>query len=114
MPCAANSESGPYDGGKTDLWALGVTLYLMVTGIYPFENPDRPRDVVATLKNVKQGHYRPIHSVHSAHAFSHDLEGLIRILLRADPNERATIPDVRASPWVEQYYSSERGKQSRG
>jgi serine/threonine protein kinase len=30
-------KAPPYDAKKVDAWAMGVLLYLLVTGTYPFE-----------------------------------------------------------------------------
>lgn len=33
----ADQQQPPYDAKKVDAWAMGVVLYLLVTGTYPFE-----------------------------------------------------------------------------
>jgi serine/threonine protein kinase len=39
----------PYDAKLVDAWAMGVLLYLLVTGCYPFEVRDRHRQVIHIL-----------------------------------------------------------------
>ena len=85
---------GQYDARACDVWAMGVLLYLLVTGQYPFEDPRQPQNVVATLQNIAQGKMRPL-----PRRISPECIDLIGAMLTQDPSQRITLQGIAQHPW---------------
>lgn len=81
----------PYDGAAADAWALGVMLYVMLTGIYPFSDP-RP---AALFQKIQGG----AGAVQFPKDFPPGAQSLICRLLQVDPAARPMAKEVLADLW---------------
>jgi serine/threonine protein kinase len=54
------SPEGEYDPRAVDVWSMGALLFICVAGVFPFEDPRRPNDMIATLENVRAARYRQL------------------------------------------------------
>jgi serine/threonine protein kinase len=67
----------------------------MLTGKYPFQNPDRPNSVKLTLENIVKGNIAPM-----SRSISNEVKDLILRMLHPDPKKRITLREVSRHPWV--------------
>lgn len=83
------TTNGSYSGKAADCWSLGVMLYTMLVGRYPFHDSDP----TALFGKIRRGTYSvPDH-------LSSRAKCLIRSLLRKEPLERLTAEEVPDHPW---------------
>ncbi|KAH9663437.1 protein kinase domain-containing protein [Citrus sinensis] len=84
-----------YDGKIADVWSCGVTLYVMLVGGYPFEDPDEPKDFRKTIQRILSVQY----SVPDTNPISQECRDLISRIFVADPAARITIPEIMKHQW---------------
>ena len=80
----------PYDGKKSDIWALGVMLYAMATGNIPWQSGNEllmPNMIVSQRITPPPG-------------LLPDVAELITACTEPDPERRPTADDLLRHPWV--------------
>ena len=90
----ANKEAGiKVRGSRTDLWALGITLYYMMCGKFPCSDAKDPLHLKDLILN------RPI----NFNLIKQEkVKDLLQKMLDKDPETRATLEEILQHPWVTQ------------
>eukprot|EP00062_Callorhinchus_milii_P022399 gi/632980139/ref/XP_007906865.1/ PREDICTED: tribbles homolog 3 [Callorhinchus milii] len=79
-----------YSGRAADIWSLGVVLYTMLVGRYPFQDTEP----AALFGKIRRGVYTVPDTV------SPRAKCLIRCILRRNPAERLTAREILDHPWL--------------
>ncbi|GJM96727.1 hypothetical protein PR202_ga13590 [Eleusine coracana subsp. coracana] len=78
-----------------DVWSCGVTLYVMVVGAYPFEDPEEPKNFRKTIQRILNVQYSIPDNVN----ISPECRHLISRIFVGDPAMRISIPEIRNHSW---------------
>jgi serine/threonine protein kinase len=78
-----------YDGFKSDVWSLGVILFIMVTGALPFDDDN----LAGLFAKIKKG------KVVYPNYLKEDLVDLFQHIFVVNPNDRFTLAEVMKHPW---------------
>lgn len=79
-----------YSGKAADMWSLGVILYTMLVGRYPFNDSEH----ASLFAKISRGQFTV------PECLSSKARCMIRALLRRDPEERIASEDVLYHPWL--------------
>eukprot|EP00754_Rhynchopus_humris_P012261 Rhum_TRINITY_DN14277_c24_g1::Rhum_TRINITY_DN14277_c24_g1_i1::g.77913::m.77913 len=85
----------PYDP-RCDVWSLGVVLYVMLCGRFPFSAPGNSRNALFNL--IVTAELRFAHPTWDD--VSGDAKDFIRRLLIKDPSQRPSSSEALRHPWI--------------
>ncbi|KAI3713066.1 hypothetical protein L1987_71637 [Smallanthus sonchifolius] len=88
-------SSQEYDGKIADVWSCGVTLYVMLVGGYPFEDPNEPRDFRKTIHRILHVQY----SIPENIEISPECRHLLSRIFLGDPAQRITMAEIKTHEW---------------
>lgn len=94
-PCYAAPEvlsGNPYNAIKSDMWSLGVILYVMVTGQMPWSKRNRAQ----LFHQIRKGRY------HIPPYLSQDCSNLIRALMNLNVESRLNVQGVLAHAFMKE------------
>ena len=82
-----------YDGKAADCWSVGVILYVLLAGYYPFDE-DSLLDLFRLIREAK---------VIYPYWFDNDLIDLLKKIFVYDARQRYTLTDIKNHKWTQKY-----------
>ena len=91
----------PYDAYQVDVWALGISLYLILTLDVPFNFRQNLPNVVTDMKAKKWEWSDQMLSKPSPL-----LDSLMKSMLEPEPSQRIRLEDIINHKWISSYYQA--------
>ena len=86
---------------SSDIWSLGLVIYELATGIFPYQNGN---DYLMQIKKIVED---PEPSLNDNGDFSEDLINFVQGCLKKDPNERFTVTELLCHNWIVNNYDND-------
>jgi serine/threonine protein kinase len=98
---SAGDASPAFDPFKLDIWSCGVMLFVLLTGVPPWDVQTGPTPRDKRFQHVVQGHLAELLRAWRIELSPSAVE-LLQALLMGEPSMRPTIPEIRQFAWFNQ------------
>jgi len=86
----------PYNGKTADVWSLGVLLFVLLSGLFPFDDSHNRVEFIFD-KIVAAEFFAPSF-------LSTDAKDILKMMLHPDPNKRPSVRTLLKHPWFSVAY----------
>ena len=87
-----------YDGKKSDIFSIGVIIFLIVQGNFPFNLSDADSDYYFSL--LCKGKLDLYWEETKADRLSDNFKDLMQKIFSVDPDKRPTLEQIMEHPWM--------------
>jgi len=84
-------------GEKVDMWSLGVLMYILLVGYFPFDYDHNTQSKKVLHTKIREGE---VHYEHGWEEISKGAKDLIKKLLKVSPSRRASAEAVMEDEWI--------------
>ena len=106
-----NCATKGYDGVLADIFSLGIVLFILVMGFYPF---DKPNITDSRYKYISKKDYKSfwkkceqkLSSNSSYNGVSLEFKDLFEKMVCNRPKERINISDIKKHPWLKEIFKN--------
>ena len=93
-----NNMNNHIKGKPIDIWALGVTAYILAYKKFPFDSEDD--DIITLFDNISTKNFKIDDD--KIDMYSSGFVNFLELCLEKDPNKRITIEDIKKLPWIDE------------
>lgn len=90
-------EGKTYDGKQIDMFSVGVILFIIIQGIFPFKEAKKDEYFYNLIINNKLDTYW---SKVGGQSLSPEFKDLILRMFSYDPSKRPTVDEIKSHPWM--------------
>jgi len=90
-------EGKTYDGKQIDMFSVGVILFIIIQGIFPFKEAKKDEYFYNLIINGKLDTYW---SKVGGQNLSPEFKDLILRMFSYDPTKRPTVDEIKSHPWM--------------